>query len=180
MNINVTVDGLDAIDLDSPIGGQRYEWDEEIERNVPVDMTLGERIAELIMAKLTKDELFGKARERYLKIRDEEIRAAVKPIVAGALAGTIRLTNSYGEPTGPETTLNALVIEEAKKVIGGGRTDYGRGDTLAQRVVKDAVGAALTKELNAVLADEKAKVVAAVRASAADLIADAIKKGLGR
>ena len=70
-------------------------------------------------------------------------------------------------------------MAEAKKLFTE-RADYGRGSTLAQRIVAEAIGSAFTRELAAAIADEKAKVVAAVRAKAAELIADAVKQGVGK
>lgn len=183
MHINVTVDDLDGVDLNTVIGDEIAYYDPESGETERRPRTLGDLVAEKLADKIYAEVGYERRVElsqQASRERTQIIRAKVEPIIERALAGPIRLTNTYGEPTGPETTLNALVIEEAKKAIAGGRNDYGRGDTLAQRVVKDAVGAALTKELAGVLAEEKAKVVAAVRAKAAELIADAVKQGIGR
>lgn len=180
MNINVTVDGLDAIDLSTVIGDEIAYYNPETEEEEHRPRTLGDLVAEKLADKLWGEmDRYSIAKEILAK-QSEVIREKVTPVIERALTGPIRLTNSYGEPSGPETTLNALIVAEAKKVIGGDRKDYGRGDTLVQRVVKDAVGAALNGELGKVVADEKAKVVAAVRAKAADLIAEAVKQGVGR
>lgn len=180
MNIHVTVDGLDAIDLSTVIGDEIAYYNPETEETEHRPRTLGDLVAQKLADKMWAEcdryDIAKQARAR----RDEVIREKVEPIIEQALTGSIRLTNSYGEPAGPETTLNALIVEEAKKVVAGSRSDYGRGDTLAQRIVKDAVGAAFIKELGSVVAEEKAKVIAAVRAKAADLIADAVKQGVGR
>lgn len=183
MNINVTVDGLDAVDLNTVIGDEIAYYDAESGETEHRPRTLGDLVAEKLADKIYGGLDYERRHEltkQVHKTRIEAIQSKVTPIIEKALAGPIRLTNSYGEPTGAETTLNALIVEEAKKTIAGGRGDYGRGDTLAQRVVKDAVGAAFIGELGKAVADEKAKVVAAVRAKAADLIAEAVKQGVGR
>jgi len=142
MQINVTIDGLDAIDLNTVVGDEIAYYNPETEETEHRPRTLGDLVAEKLADKMWGEvdryDIASKARDQRIEI----IRAKVTPVVEAALCGPIRLTNTYGEFTGPETTLNALIIEEAKKVIGGGRGDYGRGDSLAQRVVKDAVGAA--------------------------------------
>jgi hypothetical protein len=183
VRIQVSVDGLDAVDLTTVIGDEIAYYDPETGETEHRPRTLGDLVAEKLADKIYSS-LTYEARHEMTKRADRErlaiIKAKVEPIIEAAISGPIRLTNSFGEPTGPETTLNALIVDEAKKAIGGGRTDYGRGDTLAQRVIKEAVGAALAKELSAAVAAEKEKVVAAVRAKAADLIADAVKQGVGR
>lgn len=178
LQINVTVDGIDGIDL-ATIIGERRRYDHDLEETIGSDVTLGDQVARLIAAKLTKDDEYDGLRKRFLAIRDGEIREAVKPLVAEAVAGAIALTNSYGEPTGKTTTMRELVMVEAKKALTE-RTDYGRGPTLAQRIVAEETGRAFQSELAAVIKVEKEKVVAAVRAKAADLIADAVKQGVGR
>ena len=178
MNINVTVEDLGDIDLTTVVG-ERSRYDHDIEESVTVEVTLGDEVAKRLTAKLTKDDQWDGLRKRFLAIRDEEIREAVKPLVAEAITAAIEQTNGFGERTGKSTTMRELVMAEAKKVFTE-RADYGRGSTLAQRIVADAVGAAFNRELAAAIADEKAKVVAAVRAKAADLIAAAVKEGVGR
>jgi hypothetical protein len=178
IQFNVTVDGLDGIDLTTVIG-ERSRYDHDIEETVRQDVTLGDEVAKRVTAKLTKDDQWDGIRKRFLAIRDEEIREAVKPLVAEAITAAIEQTNGYGERTGQSTTMRELVMAEAKKLFTD-RADYGRGSTLAQRIVAEAVGSAFTRELAAAIADEKAKVIAAVRGKAAELLAEAVKQGLGR
>jgi hypothetical protein len=180
MDINVTVDGLDRIDLTTVIA-QRVRYDEDGERDVTSDVTLGERVAALVAAKLTKDDEYPGLRKRYLDIRTEVIREMVTPIVAEAISGPIQKTNVYGEPTGATTSIRELIIAEASALLTKSADHYGRGsETVLQKFVREQIAATFTKELAAVVAKEKEKVVAAVRAKAADLIADAVKQGVGR
>lgn len=180
MDINVTVDGLDGIDLTTVIA-QRVRYDEDGERDVTTDVTLGERVAALVAAKLTKDNEYPGLRKRYLDIRTEVIRELVTPIVAEAISGPIQKTNHYGEPTSGTTTLRELIMTEVSTVINQKADRHSSsGQTMLQRNISQAVKTILEKELAEVVAAEKAKVVAAVRAKAADLIADAVKQGIGR
>lgn len=178
LQINVTVDGVDGIDL-ATVVGTRSRYDHDIEETVSEDLTLGDEVAKRITKLLTKDDAWDGLRKRFLAIRDEEIRAAIKPIVEEAVIGAIELTNGYGERSGQTTTIRELVMAEAKKQFTE-RSDYGRGSTLAQRIVTEQTNQAFARELLAEITEEKAKVVAAVRAKAADLIATAVKEGVGR
>lgn len=181
MNINVTVDGIDGIDLNTVIG-ERARYDHDIEESVTEGVTLGDEVAKRVTAKLTKDEEYPGLRKRFLTIRDEEIRKAVEPIIAEAISGPIQKTNVYGEPTGQSTTLRELIMAETQRLTTAKAGDsYSRGnETVLAKFVREQIAAAFTKELAAVVAEEKAKVVAAVRAKAADLIAEAVKQGVGR
>ncbi len=142
--------------------------------------TIADIVAEKLLREFTSAErdVYGELRRRVAEIRDEEIRAALVPALTDALNASVRRTNTYGEPTGPEVTMREVITDEAKKMLTA-RSDYGRGETFTQKVIKDAVGSALRNELAAVINEEKAKVVAAVRAQAATIIADAVKRGIG-
>ncbi len=180
MEINVTVEGIDGIDMKTVIGETRA-WDDEHDAYRTKELTIGEVVAARVTAELTKDESYPGLRKQFLAIRDEEIREAVKPIVEQVILAPVQRTNEYGEATGETTTLRALVVAETKKVLALKADSYGRGsETVLQKFVRDEISAAFKKELAEVLAEEKAKVVAAVRAKAADLIADAVKQGIGR
>jgi len=179
MQINVSVEDIKSIDLSTPVE-TRYLYDADGERE-ECEVTLGHLVADRVTAALRQDDSWGGVKKRFLDIRDEEIRAAVQPIVAEALAGPIQKTNGYGEPTGTATSIRELIMEEASALLTKPADSYGRGrETVLQQFVRKEISVAFTKELAAVVAEEKAKVVAAVRAKAADLIADAVKQGVGR
>lgn len=179
MNINVTVEDIESVDLATTIETRsRYDSDGERE---DYEVTVGHLVAEMVTKKLSKDDSWGGVKKRFLTIRDEQIRKAVEPIVAEAISGPIQKTNSYGEPTGKTTSIRELVMAEATALLTKSSDSYSRsGETVLQKFVREQIAAAFTKELAAVVADEKAKVVAAVRAKAADLIAEAVKQGVGR
>lgn len=153
-------------------------------------MTLADAIVNAAVADITKDEayreVYGGLRKRIGAIRDEEIRARVTVELDEAMRAPIVATNQWGEPVAGKgtTTVRELILAEAKQFFTEKtRTDsYSNTPALtgAQRVIAALVKEQLTKELTAVFAAEKEKVVAALRATAADLVADAVKKGLGR
>ncbi len=144
-----------------------------------------ERLADIVADRMVQrfigdhsDEYQAMAREVY-RVRESVIRELVTPVITEAIEKSVQKTNTYGEPIGPAVSLREVIVDEAKKMLST-RGDYGRGDSLVQKVIKDAVGSALRNELATVLKEEKDKVVAAVRAQAATLIADAVAKGVGR
>ena len=57
---------------------------------------------------------------------------------------------------------------------------YSHQSSALQEIIRTEVDRALTAELKVVVDAEQAKVVAAVRAKAAELIAQAVKEGVGR
>ena len=172
LNITITDLGLDTI-----IGvGYRDE---------PV--TLVDAIVKEAVSQLTKekgyDEVRDGVRKRVALIRDEEIRALVRPELEKAMVAPITQTNSWGEPiVGKPTTLREMILAEATKFFTEkkGEDSYGRGpkQTAAERVVAELVRTELVKEMTAAFAEEKNKVVAAVQAKAAEMIAKAVKDGL--
>lgn len=176
MEIIVQVN-TEGIDLSTPVGEHVVRVGEDDWSREP--QTLGDAVAERIAADLKRDESYRPLQQRVLELRDAEIREQVKPVVAEAVAASVQPTNSYGQPTGAPVTLTDVIVKEAREFLAK-RGDYGRGPTLVQTIVATEVDKAIRKELAEAIADEKAKVVAAVRAKAAELIADAVKQGIGR
>ncbi|AYF29276.1 hypothetical protein CSH63_17750 [Micromonospora tulbaghiae] len=172
MNITVNVDD---VDLTSEIGNG---YDEE---GNPAARTLGEEVARKLANALMRDEEYPGLRRKVMGLREEEIREQLKPIVSAAIEEGVQETNRWGEPTGTPTTLRALIIAEAGKLLKQPADNYSRDKgTWIDALVRDNVQKVIRAELGAVLAEEKAKVVAAVQAKAAELIAQAVKEGVGR
>lgn len=177
MQITVNVD---QVDLTSVVGDVR-RYDDDAEEYVTEGRTLGDLIAERVAKSIRESDAYPGLKKRVADIREEEIRARVAPDIEAAMAAPIRQTNRYGEPTGQATTMRELILEEARKFMERPVDQYSRDKgTVLQKWLRDAVEKTIKTELAEVLVDEKAKVVAAVRAKAADLIATAVKEGVGR
>lgn len=175
MNVNVTVAD---IALDSVID-EKYDY--ESEQKEPV--TLGQRIASLAASRIAKSDEGKALRDEITAMRKEEARARVVAEVDAALTAPIQRTNAYGEPNGTGTfTLREEIARLAADAFKPQTRDYGGRvqETPLQTLIRAEINGTLAKELAAVFESEKAKVVAAVRAKAADLIATAVKEGLGR
>lgn len=185
MQINVTVDGIDGVDLTTVVGDEIAYYDPETEETEHRPRTLGDLVAEKLADKIyagldyqQRYELTKTASAERVKL----IRERLVPQVEQALTGEIQKTNNYGEPTGQTTTMRELIIAEVTRVINAkGDRFYSDSDKpLLTRVVTAEVNRALTAELADAFKAEKEKVVAAVKAKAADLIAEAVKQGVGR
>jgi hypothetical protein len=175
MEINVTVDN---VDLNSVIGANYRQIGEEDYAETP--QTLADVVADRIMADLKRDDHYTRLKERVREIRDEEIREQLRPIIGEAIAAPVQRTSDLGTPIGQPVALAELIVKEAQSFLAR-RDGYGPdAQTPAQKIIRDEVDRAIKSELSAAIADEKAKVVAAVRAKAADLIAEAVKQGVGR
>ncbi len=185
MQINVNVDGLDAIDLNTVIGDSVTQYDEDGDAIQGEQLTLGDLVAEKLANKIYagldydgRYELSKKAGEERVKL----IRERLVPQVEEVLSGEIQKTNNYGEPNGQKTTMRELVIAEITRVVNakGDRYHSSENTPLINRVVTAEVNRVLGTELAEVFKAEKDKVVAAVRAQAAELVAEAVAKGVGR
>ncbi len=173
MEIKVIVED---VNLGAVVGEQRrYDiedgWSEE-------PMTLGEAVAQEIVRKLMATDAWNTVRRLVDEIRREEIRDTVRQEIGNALTTPVQATNIWGEPTGAPTTLRERIYAEAKELIT--KADRHGGQTAMQMMIRQEVDAAIAAELKDAIKAEKEKVVAAVRAKAADLIATAVKEGVGR
>jgi hypothetical protein len=173
MEITVTVDTT-GIDLATPIGQQYGE-------DGPEARTVGDEVVRQIVASITRSDGYSGIPARLRELRDEEIREQIRPIVAAAVSEPLQRTNEYGRPVGDAKPLTELIVEEVRSYLKRRADNYDRtGRTVVQKLIADEVDRVVTGELRQAIADEKAKVVAAVRAKAADLIATAVKEGVGR
>lgn len=171
MNIEVNVT---EVDLSTVIDGYYNHED-----GAPT--ILADRVAEqLVRQARQNDEDWKTLRKRILSIRDEEIRKLVLPAITEAFEKPIQKTNTYGEPYGEPVTLREVVVEEARRILKGAGSNSlsDRDKPLARQLINQMV----VKELRAELADaikaEREKVVAAVREQAAQLITEAVTKGV--
>lgn len=142
--------------------------------------TLADLICRQALDKLAKGEPWNNLAKRIEQITTEEIRAHVVDLLKDAITGDIRRTNTYGEPYGEPTTLRAVIGEEAKTALTRSVDGYGQRQTVLQKLVREQIEQAMKAELSEAIAEERAKVVAAVRTQAAKLIAEAVTIGVGQ
>jgi hypothetical protein len=178
MQINVSVTDVDL----TSVVGEWAEYDVEGDYVGTGAKTLADAIAVQVAADLKRDDSYPGLKKKILDIRNEEIREQIKPIVAKAIEGNIQKTDEWGQPVGQSTSLHALIVKQVNDYLTSMVGDSYRGNrqTAVQKFVDDAVEKVVKRELAEAIAEEKAKVVAAVRAKAAELIATAVKEGVGR
>lgn len=147
--------------------------------------TAGERLVQHAKKDGMKDSYTTLA-DRIRLIRDEEIRASVRPFIIEAVTKVIQPTNALGEPNGESTTLGELIVAEATKQLAkrqsaSSGSSFLRGDpTLLESIIAEQVGAALTKELRGALDEAKAEVLAAVREKGNEVLTEALARALPR
>lgn len=140
---------------------------------------LGDLVIAELVQRYMRTEDWPTLRKRVTEIRDEEIRAQVTPMITEAVARPVQKTNTYGEPIGEATSLREVVIDEARKILQGTKGDsYNRKEGLGRQLIREMVEKELRTELTEVIKEERQKVVNAVRAQAAELITEAVTKGV--
>lgn len=167
--LNIAIDGLT---LDTVVGAGPHDD--------PV--TLLDAIVNAAVLRVAKEDEYRSVHrelsQRVAVIRDEVIREQVTPLVTDAMSAPIVKTNQWGDPTGEgTTTLRELILAQVNDFFTKLKSDsYGRTSrTAAAALVAEKVDAALKQELLAAVRAEKDKVVAAVQAKAAELIAESLR-----
>ncbi|MDN3356054.1 hypothetical protein [Actinomadura sp. DC4] len=159
------------IDLSTVIPGYYGPADEA--------MTIGDLVIAEIARRFMETDDWRTLRARIREIRDEEIRTQITPMIADAVAKPIQRTSSYGTPIGEPLSMCEVVVEEARTVLQSVRDPHSRNaEPLGRKLIREMVEKEMRAELGAVIKDERQKVVDAVRAQAADLITEAVTKGV--
>jgi hypothetical protein len=113
------------------------------------------------------------------QIREEEIRAALKPIIAEALQKPIRRTNSWGDATGEETTLKDVIVDEARKAWTVDRNAYSNNQPTD---IRTAIQQEVRKHINGEVAKAVKEAQIAALKAVGDLasapVVEALRKAL--
>ncbi len=168
MNITVTVDEVTL----ATIVREGYES----------QPTIADLVAGQIVRRLTEDhDQWDNISRRVHEIRDEEIRAAVLPLITEAITMPLQQTNVYGEPTGPETTLSQLIVAEARKQLGERADPYNheRGTVLSKTVAAE-VKKAFAGEIADAVKQARDLVSAELGDQIGDQITAAVRAGLAK
>lgn len=184
MSIEIAVT-VGELALTDPIGTRIVGgYGDEDQYEEPI--TLADVVVSEIVGRFTSGMEWDSIRRRVSAIRDEEIRAAVRPHVDEAIKATIgggaKDINFTGYPVGDPVPLRDMVEKEAQKILGAAqRTPYNREqEPLLAQMVHDAVRKELTAEFREVIDAERAKLGAVLRAEGAKLFAELAAKGLGK
>lgn len=160
MNIEINVS---EIDLDTVIA-KTVAFDDDGDAYTTGERRLGDAIVLQLVERVVRDNAYGNAiRERVQRIRDEEIRAAVQPIIAEAVAAPVQKTNSYGEPMGAATTMREVIVDQVRKFLEERPDSYrNNNQTRMSLMVRAEVEAVFKKELAAEVQKARDAVLAEV------------------
>lgn len=146
------------------------------------DVVLG-LAANKLLASSVKAEASSFLRQRVESIRDEEIRAQIRPLITEALTKSLQPTGAYGEPKGEPTTLSEIIAKQALAELQTPRDQgYGRQKrTLVHEIIGKEVDHKFTAELKKEIEAGKEQVRRVLREQGAALIAEAVEKaGAGK
>ncbi|MFB7736244.1 hypothetical protein ACFC08_18025 [Streptomyces sp. NPDC056112] len=144
MNIEIKVDDITL----STVVADVVSFDEDGDTYTEGSKTVADIVAAQIVERLVKDDQWPSLREQVMKIRTEEIRAAVRPTIDEALARPIYKTNGYGERTGQQSTLAEIIADEARKQLAEPVDRYrSEKGTVLQQAVRAEVKRAFETEI---------------------------------
>ncbi|RZF05983.1 hypothetical protein [Streptomyces albidoflavus] len=144
MNIEVKVDEITLSTVVADVLG----IDEDGETYTDGQRTIADLVAAQIVTRLTRSTEWPTLRQRFLDIRNEEIRAAVRPSIEDAINRPIYRTNHYGERTGEQTTLAEVIADEARQLLKEPADRYrSERGTVLQQVVRAEVKKAFETEI---------------------------------
>jgi len=166
VDINVSVENVNLTDVVEQYG----------------DRTLGDRIADELVAQFAKSDLYRGLAERVRTIRDEEIRAQLTPVLAEAINTPIVKTNTYGEATGGSTTLRELIVKEAREHLAHRDQSYNARDTrtVLQQMIDAAIQSAFKAELADAVKEAREAVVTGLGTTVAEMVADTVRQALAK
>lgn len=141
------------------------------------------QIAEAAARRLLDEQTDAAAefRSRVRRISDEEIKAAIAPIIAEALEEAIQPTNAYGQPTGEKTTLREVIIRavmaDLQQAARNTSSSSGRPvPTMLQNIIGNEIAKAVQEDLREAMNEARAEVKAAVQAKGAEILTETIEK----
>lgn len=164
-SITVQID-LAPLIIGETRGGEPYTFADHV----------AERAATRLLDGEARGSYTGALRSRIESIRDEEIRDAVRPLIAEALENAV---NPPGLDRDDEpVTLADRVRNEATKHLAR-RTDSSRpraSRTVLEEIIEECVRRELTTELKAAVAEARETVVSATKEAAAEIISETIAR----
>lgn len=176
MNIEIKVDDITL----STVIAEVVDYDEDGDLvSSGKEKTVADLVADRIVERLVRDDRYPRLKDRVTEIRDEEIRAAIRPAIEQAVTRPIRKTNSWGEPTGQETTLSEVIVDEARKFMKEPADKYRREDgTVLQKLVRDEVHKAFATEIADAVKQAREMVATQLGDKVSDQITAAVRAGL--
>lgn len=163
-----------SIDLSTPFG-TRYSSDSEDYEPV----TLGSELLDRLERRLFEG-FAAEANKMLQAALAERIKDAAEQLVAEAIAKPVQQTNSWGEPTGKETTLRDAIHAEVQKWLTSSNSNsYDRNNkqNLAG-LIEQAVHKVMANEMAEVIKGEKTKLIGVVREQGAKVLAETLRRAV--
>lgn len=163
---------LEAVDYRS-YGRPGYGDEEE----PPEPSSLRSEVVYVAGVRLAKDLLQEVRADVKNHVRDA-VQAQVSEVVAEALTNPVQMTNSYGSPIGEPKALRDLIMEQAEVMMRPNKDPYTRNGNQSpiQKIISDQITQAFANDLKAVTEQARKEALAAVKESAASVIADTIQR----
>lgn len=168
------------LSLDTVIGSEPAGYDEDGPTG-SMQVTLGDRIAEMVAANLSqslKSEVrqgyYKSVRDRVDEITDEIVHERLRPVFDREFTPT----DPFGAAVAPPTTLTAQIAERAEKWLTAPYKNSGYGDrkTNLQHEIDEAVGRMFKSEIKKAVDAAKAQAVAVISKQAGEVFAEIIAK----
>lgn len=176
MNIEIKVDDITLSTVVADV--MTYDDDGDL---VPTgkEKTVADLVAARIVASVVRDDRYPRLKERVTQIRDEEIRAAIRPSIVEAVTRPIKKTNSYGEATGQVTTLSEVIVDEARKFMKEPADKYSREKgTVLEAMVRAEIHKAFGAEIADAVKQARELVAGELGDKVSDQISAAVRAGL--
>ncbi len=142
-------------------------------------VTIADIVADKLVKRITSDgERWPAFRDKVTEIRDDEIRKVLAPLIADAVSRPFKVTNTYGEPVGKETTLSELITEEARKQLNSSTGDSYSRDR--RSIVQQMIAKEVQQAFAEVVAAEVKKARELVADEIGQQVAAAVKAGLAK
>lgn len=142
--------------------------------------TVGDKVAKIIASNVMQSPEYTSLKERVTGIRTEMIREALGPIILEALQNPIRKTNSWGEPSGGETTLRDVIMDEAKKAWAPSRSGYNDREKSIEQVVAEQVRKHLHGDVEKAVKAAQTAALKAIGDIAGAPLVEAVSKALAK
>jgi hypothetical protein len=166
MEFTVNVDNVDLTDV---IG---FNPDD-------TERTLGDKIAEDIVARIAHGPYWETITTRVEKAREEMIRAALAPIVAEAMENPTVRTDFMGEPTGGIRTMREVILEHTRDFLNAPADDRDRRNgTVLENYIRSQLITAVQAEITTAVTEVRDRVLAEIGENIPDLVGTAVRTAL--
>lgn len=171
MNITVNVNEVTLATVVEEVVG--YDPDRDTE--VTSAGTMAQLVAAQLVDRIVKDRRYPRLVDQVIDIRRETIKAAVTPMIEEAVLKQYQRTDTWGEKTGESTTLRDTIVAEARKMMQQPTGYDSRDGSVVQKIVREEVRKAFTKEITDAVAAARKQVAAEIGAQVAKSVETAMR-----